>query len=168
MLLQICVGIGHNRLVSIDLEKLEWFRRNSRIGLTRNGEWTYNGTLVESTRVQKLFHKGLKINQAGEAQLHVGKQWCYLEEVQDTLYFVDNIRLEGAEIVLRLLGGRQEPLDRASLSHGGEEFLYCVLQNGHRARFLRAVMSTLSDHLVETDNGYNLNIGGESFAISEE
>ncbi|HIA04214.1 MAG TPA: hypothetical protein EYN66_20350 [Myxococcales bacterium] len=168
MLLQICVGIGHNRLVSIDLEKLEWFRRNSCIGLNRKGEWTYNGSPVESARVQKLFHQGLKINQAGEAQLHVGKQWCYLEEVQDTLYFVDNLRLEGSEIVLRLLGGRQESLNSDSLSHGDEGRLCCVLQNGQRARFLRSAMSALSDYLVETDHGYNLNIGEESFAISEE
>jgi hypothetical protein len=160
--------MGHNHVVTIDLEKLEWFRRNSRVGLTKNGEWTYNDLVVENARVQRLFHRGLRMNEAGEAQLHVGRQWCYLETVEDTLFFVENLRVENDTVILRLMDNTNETLKLDTLTHSEEQLLYCVLQNGQRARFLRHATATISPFLEQSNREYGLRLGGDLFPIRKE
>jgi hypothetical protein len=152
----------------MDPEKLEWFRRNSRVGLKADGQWTFDGQLVENPRVQNLFHRGLQINEDGEATLHVGTQWCYLEEVEDTLFFVENLHIEAQQMHLRLAGGATEALPFDTLTHKDGAVLYCRLSNGHKARLLRAAYQALADFFEERDGDYALRLDEQLYPIATE
>jgi hypothetical protein len=108
------------------------------------------------------------MNEAGEAQLHVGRQWCYLETVEDTLFFVENLRVENDTVILRLMDNTNETLTLDTLTHSEEQLLYCVLQNGQRARFLRHAMAAISPFLEQSSREYGLRLGGDLFPIRKE
>ncbi len=146
-------------------ERLDWIRRNSRVRLDREGRWSLDGRPVEHPRVQALFHRGVAIESAtGLATLTVGSQWCYIEHLEDTAYFVTRVRILSDEAVeLVLAGGRAAPLEPSSVSQRGDAELHVVLQNGHRARLLRDAVNGLVP-LVDSQGGeYGLRLGGQFF-----
>lgn len=133
----------------IDPEKLDWLRRNSKIGLDRHGQWTFEGSAVENSRVAELFHAGVRVDDEGQPTLHVGKQWCFIQHVEDTIRFVGRLQVRDDGLWIRLLGGHEEPLDLSSLSAHGTDNLYCVLSDGVRARFVRSALIELAPYLDE-------------------
>lgn len=120
--------------------------------------------------MQALFHRGIGIEPGtGLATLTVGTQWCYIEHVEDTAFFVSRIRILPEETVeLVLAGGRTEPLDPSTVTRRGETDIYVRLQDGHRARLLRDAMNGLGPLMDVVDDEYGLRVAGRFFAFATQ
>lgn len=158
--------------MSLDPDRLDWLRRNSRVTLDREGRFYFQGALVEHPRVQRLFHRGLRPAEGGAIVLQVGEQWCYLESVEDTAWFVEKAAVAGDRVLLTLADGSTEALDPATLSRRDDR-IYCVLSHGRRARFLRAALLTLApwideDAAGEQEAGYGLRLPGGFHRVRAE
>ena len=154
--------------MALDPDKLDWFRRNSRIGLDRHGQWRFDGNPVENPKVQKLFHRGVRIDEStGEAQLHVGTQWCFIQDLEDTAFFVDKVRIEGEQVRLQLLDGSTQPLAPDTVCQRGPIDVYCRLENGQQARFLRDALAQLGPLLSEKGDKVGVMLKGAFYPIVE-
>ncbi len=86
----------------MDDDALELLRRNSGLRLDRDGVFHFHGGLVESPRVQALFHRGLSVRRDGEVVLRVGEQWAYVK-CEGVSRFVERLRggAGGLEVTVR-------------------------------------------------------------------
>ncbi|MFT7622976.1 MAG: hypothetical protein ACI9WU_002151 [Myxococcota bacterium] len=152
--------------MAISPQRLDHLRRNSRLRLDKEGRWSLDGRPVEHPRVQRLFHQGVRAegpDAPAPYSLHVGEQWAYIQFIEDTAYFVVKARIqeasragsvsEAGRVVVSLADGTEQDLDPASISMSGPEDLYCVLANGHRARFGRDALAALLPLLEEDPEG---------------
>lgn len=154
--------------MTIDPERLDWIRRHSRIAIDREGRFSHDGRPVEHPRVNRLFHAGLRQGAGGEVTLHVGTQWCYVESVADTAFFVVKAAVAADRVRLVLADGSTEDLAPETLGRRGPEDVYCTLSGGRRARFLRDALAALAPHLEERDGAIGLALGSEFHPISLE
>ena len=121
--------------LAITPERLDFLRSNSKVRVDKEGRWSMDGRLVEHPRVQRLFHSSVSVGEDGRPVLRVGPQWCYVQFVDDTVFFVERIRRGPDDrLVVVLADGAEEILRPESLTRRGETDVYCRLGNGHRAR----------------------------------
>ncbi len=153
--------------MGITPEHLDYLRRNSKVRLDREGRWSMDDRPVEHPRVQRLFHRGLSVED-GRPVLRVGTQWCYVQFVDDTAFFVERVRREGDVLVARLMDETEEPLPLETLSRSGETDIYCRLSGGRRARLLRDAALALAPFLVERNSEWGVEFGSRFYPISEE
>lgn len=93
----------------IDPEMLERLRRGVPLVLGRTGRFRFDGLDVTHARVESALRAGLDVTQQGEAIVHLGEQWCYLE-VEDCPLRATAVREESQGLQLRLDDGRTLPL----------------------------------------------------------
>ena len=152
--------------MSLTPEQLDRIRRNSQVALDREGRWTFQGQPVEHPRVVELFHRGVQVDpETGAVTLHVGPQWCYVQQVEDTPFFVARVRAARGGLTLHLLGDRTEPLDPATLVASGDAEIHCTLASGARARFLREALLDLEPYLAERDGALGLQLDDSFFPL---
>ncbi|MCB9751655.1 MAG: hypothetical protein H6713_16910 [Myxococcales bacterium] len=111
----------------IDAETLERLRRGIPLRMDARGQFTLGGDLVTHPRVLDAFRRGLDITEAGEHQLHIGDQWCYLT-VEDCPLRATAVRVgsgDNAPLTIRLDDGRSVPLELAGLWEEPERGLRC-------------------------------------------
>lgn len=154
----------------LDPERLDWIRRHSRVQLDREGGWTFEERPVENRRVSELFHRGVRTGEAeGEFILQVGEQWCFIETVEDTAFFVSKLtRKENGTLEMTLLGGEVVGFGDTALSQAGDVDVYASLPDGRRARLLRDAVAALAPLLVECDGGFGIALDGQTRPISVE
>jgi len=148
-------------------ERLDFLRRNSKVALDREGRWSMDGKPVEHPRVQRLFHRGVEVADGG-FKLRVGQQWCWIQFIADTAFFVEKARVDGDTVVLTLADETEETLDPSTLTQGGEIDLYCTLSGGRRARFLRSALAALEPVLTSVDGALAVRLGGAVHSIGKE
>ncbi len=68
-------------------------------------------------------------------------------------------------MTLVLADGAEQRLDPATVTMAGPQDVYCRLENGHRARFLRDALAAMSPLLEERHGRVGLRIGDEFFEI---
>ena len=149
-------------------ELLEMLRRQSGLGLDRDGRWHIRGEPITHERTLETLHKGLDVRDDGQITVSVGDQWAYVD-VEDTAFVVRNIRPIPAQtatapdsVELILNGSRRENLDPTTLHITGDGALYCRVLGGRtRARFLRPAYHNLLPFLTEVEapgGGYALQL----------
>lgn len=149
---------------------LDAMRRQSGLRIDRDGTWWFRGEPMQNQRVVELFERGLRVDDAGEVQLHVGDQWCYVD-VDETAYVVRRARDEGkgedAAVILVLNDHTEEPLDPSTLMVLGDEELYCRVDGGRcPARFLRDAYHHVAHWLAPgPDGGYVVRAGGREYPV---
>ena len=118
----------------------------------------------------ELFYRGVRPGEmAGEFILQVGEQWCFIEVVEDTAFFVSKFsRNKDGALEMTLLGGEVLCFGDTVLSQAGDADVYVTLPDGRRARFLRDAVAALAPLLVEHDGGFGIEIAGQVRAISVE
>lgn len=145
----------------MDPEQLERLRRASQLAVTKEGDWTWGGNPVESSRVQELFHSGVAVREDGETVVAVGRMWAYFE-APVTAFFVRSVRADGRAV--RLRGGRELALDAAVVAGWGpDDRLYLWLPGlGGPAICLRDAHQALAARLVERGDRMELEgVGGD-------
>jgi len=155
-------------------EILEMLRRNSGLGLNRDGQWHIRGEAITHERILDTLNRGLDVRDDGEVIVSVGDQWAYVE-FEDTAFVVRNIlptpSADGGppgKIELILNAGFREDLDPATLSRVGIDSLYCEVKGGRaRARFLRSAYHNLLPYLMERDGGYAVELASGTYPIRE-
>jgi len=154
----------------IDPERLDFLRRNSRVHLDKEGGWTFDGRPVENDRVAQLFHQGTRRGDApGEYILQVGKQWCFIEHVEDTAFFLAKWRRPGTlALVGELLGGETVTVPPNALTQASDTMVYATLLDGRRARLLRDAMAGLGAWMTERDGVLGVAVDGAFYPIRAE
>lgn len=110
----------------IPTEVLDALRRNSGIGLTRDGGFTLHDAPVPNMRVQALFHRGLTVRPDGDVVLTVGSRWCYVS-CAGVARFVVSVRLTPAGLVARLKGGAVFTAPDPVIGYGPDDRIYLWL-----------------------------------------
>ncbi len=125
---------------------------------------------MENRRVAELFHRGVRPGEVtGEYILQVGEQWCFIEAVEDTAFFVSKFRRkQDGALEMTLLGGEVVAFANSALSQAGDTDVYATLPDGRRARFLRDAVVALAPLLVECGGGFGIENEGQVRSISVE
>ncbi len=142
--------------------------RESKISLTRDGEFIHEGEKVERPALAAAMHTWLSYHpDDGRVILENGFDWCYIT-VEDTAHFVKAVRGAPPEApTLELLSGHAEPLRAATLTvdQAGVVFAGVVPRGAttpQPARFLREAQLGLAPWL---EDDQTLRVGDETFAI---
>jgi hypothetical protein len=140
-------------------EALEIVRRKSGIGLTSEGEFTYQGSKVANPRVQALFHRGLEVRSNGEVTLTVGKVWAYVSCV-GVARFVDGFRLGDNLLHLRFRDGTTSESRRPVFGVGAGDRIYVWPEVGATpAVFSRSAHTQLAGMLESRQEDLGLTLG---------
>lgn len=143
--------------------------RESKITLTREGEFLHEGEKVERRALADAMHQWLSYHpEDGRVILENGFDWCYIA-VEDTEHFVKAVRgaPPGAPSV-ELLSGHTEPLRASTLEVDAEGIVFAEVQprgatSPKRARFLREAQLALAPWL---EDERTVRVGEASFSIS--
>lgn len=141
----------------IDPETLERLRRGIPLRMDAMGHFSLGGEPVSHPRVIAAFRRGLDITEAGEHQLHVGNQWCYLTIDDCPLRAVAVAARhgdDGAGLHIRLDDGRELPLAVDTLWEEPGRGLRCevpAIRSGRpiAARFTNTAQMDLATWITE-------------------
>ncbi|MCA9692145.1 MAG: hypothetical protein R3A51_21820 [Nannocystaceae bacterium] len=155
---------------AIDEATLERLRRGVPLTMDAMGRFALDGEPVTHPRVIEAFRRGLDITEAGEHQLHVGNQWCYLT--------IDDCPLRATAVLegprLRLDDGRALPLDPTTVWEEPGRGLRCAapaIRSGRplAVRFTNSAQMDL-DRWLRWDEGEeraSLIIDGRTYEIGD-
>jgi hypothetical protein len=107
----------------MDPSQLEALRRNSGLSLTREGLFVYHGSPVENSRVQAMFHRGLRVLSSGEVTLSVGAQWAYVR-CEGVARFAEGLEPIGSTLELRLRGDERVRCRDPRIAFGPDDRVY--------------------------------------------
>lgn len=143
-----------------------------RIELDAEGQWRHQGALFEHPFLIELFHRSI-VRTSGGTYLVEIPPYAYPITVMDTPRYVRHIRIDPSaqpcQIRLYLSDGSEQPLCPSSLSYVPDRGLYCHVQTskGERlaARFLRPAYYALSEHIIDDQDAYFLQISDGKWPI---
>jgi len=154
----------------IDPAMLERLRRGVPLVLARTGRFRFDGEDVTHARVAQALRAGLDVNEAGEAIVHLGNQWCYLT-VEDCPLRVTSVWENAGTLHVRLDDGRELPLPTQTLREEAEQGLRIEVPSTRSgrtlaARFTNPASVELSTWIALDDDGNPaLQIGDTTHAI---
>ena len=132
----------------MDAELLETLRRNSNIRLAQDGAFWWGSARVPNTRVQALFHRGLRRRDSDhELTMHVGDTWCYVT-CEGVYRFVKSLQVSNHALRIRLRHGQTLNLDQPQLVIAPDERFYLWLKTDQTFALLeRTAHQQLIGHL---------------------
>jgi len=149
---------------------LERLRSASGLSVDAEGQFLHRGEPITHARTLEVLWGSLAAVAGGRFQVTVGRETAYVE-VDETPWVVRGARAEGAptrSITLLLAGGREVPLQAATLRLGHDGILRCALPEG-TARFSRAGQLAVGVLLEEDPPGsgrFALQLGGRRFPVA--
>ena len=146
-----------------------------RLGLNRDGEWTWDGIEVTHPGTRRFLFEHLIQDGPERLVVRCGSDQTPVE-VEDVPFIIRSVNIPAEEhtadrIRIVLQDGSEEPLNLRSLRVGPANALYARVQGGGRggpfdARFSRAAYHLLSDCIEETGAGrFVLHYGGSAYLI---
>jgi hypothetical protein len=128
--------------------------RESSIRLDAEGRFWHEGAIVAHAGMAAAFATWITRHpDDGRYILSNGYDWSYFE-VADVPFFVRAVRLHGAQPMLLLSDGTEEPLDPSAMWVGARDALYSRVKGGRfDARFMPAAQTALLPLLVEGEGG---------------
>lgn len=142
-------------------DQLEYLRRTSGISVDREGRVRHLGEVMTHSGVHRTFAAGLDVDLHGEAIVHIGPQWAYVQ--CDRTPFVV-ARARRGEGVLHLTLNTGEAIDLEALDiHlelSGQSDLFVRIHGGrHEARFGRVAWSALAESFQTVGGAVVLPLG---------
>ena len=140
-------------------------RRESTIVLDREGRFLHDGTPIEHPGIVRAFRRWLGRGEGGRFVLRASeREWCFLR-VEDAATWVEEVAIEGEQLVAGLWDGTREPVDPASLGVDAEGVLRCTVRD-LPARFSRHAQLSLGARLETGEGGaFWLAVGGRRVRI---
>ena len=150
--------------MALEPEALEILRRNSGIGLTADGVFTYEGRPLENPRVQALFHRGLAVREDGEVTLTVGHMWAYVA-ADGVASFVRTLREDGDAARAELLTGEARDAREMTLAYAAsDDRFYAWFAGGPGpARLLWEAHQVLAGRVAD---GPSVQLGGATLPVT--
>lgn len=130
---------------------LDLLRRQSGLAIDGEGRFLHRGEPISHARTLEVLWGSLQAASDGRWQVQIGQERGDVA-VEETPWLVRGLRAAGeppATLTLLLCGGREAPLDPATLRAGADGVLRCRLPGGALARFTRAGQAALGEHLQE-------------------
>jgi hypothetical protein len=149
------------------VDALENLRRSSGISVDREGRVLHQGELMTHSGVHRTFAAGLDVDARGEAIVHVGPQWAYVQ-CDRTPFVVVRARRGDGVLHLTLNTGAAITLEAPDihLQLVGDSDLYVRIHDGrHEARFGRVAWSALAESLQAVAGGLFLPLGHVTVAV---
>ncbi len=128
-----------------------------------DGSWRHNDEEITHERTWKLFSTALRRDDDGHYVLAIGRERVFVE-VMDAPLVVTALRVEDGRVRLRFHDDTYHTLDPRTIRFRGN-VPYCEGRDGLPARFSIAAYHQLAEHIHETESGFELRLGGESFAL---
>jgi hypothetical protein len=145
--------------------------RESTLRLDGQGRFWHDGRLVEHLGLAAALRSWIARHpDDGRYILTNGYDWTYFT-VDDAPYFVDALRIEPGQVVLRLYDGTEEPWDPQATRVGGDGALYTPVKHNapggpFEAKFSRHAQASLEPVLVPSaEGGPAVLVGGGVHAI---
>ena len=132
------------------------------LALSTTGEWSHNGVPFTHQLLIQFLFKNIVFNEDKNRHvIRVGPQEVDFD-YDDTVAFVRFFDGDVSPATITLLSGEKEPLRPDTLAVGSENQLYCMTQNGNRARFLRPAHQELLATAVDEQT---IEINGKKYSI---
>lgn len=129
-------------------------REDSGIRLDAQLRWWHDDEPIEHPKIIELFNASLVLAEDGRYQLHVGKDWCYVQ-VEDAAYEVRTVDVNpDGRVSVRLSDRTAEALEPSTLALAGDGVLTCRVKQGRaKARFSRDAQYQLGELMEEGEGG---------------
>jgi hypothetical protein len=153
-----------------DEASLELLRAASGLSIDPEGRFLHRGEPITHARTLEVLWRSLHRDATGRWRVAIGREQGYVQ-VDETPWVIRAVELDGDRAVLRLAGGREEPLDPATLAVAPDGVLRCRVREGERARFSRGAQIALGLALEEDPAGtgrWVLALGGARWAVAGE
>jgi hypothetical protein len=141
--------------------------RESSIALDAEGQFWHEGERVQHAGMQLAFATWIARHpDDGRYILCNGYDWSYFR-VADVPFFVRGVREVGANLLVALSDGSEEPLAVGTLRVGARDALYCAVKSGaFEARSMPSAQAALVAHVASTPAGDpGLMIGGVVYPV---
>ena len=150
-------------------DALEILRARSGLSVDAEGRFLHRGEAITHERTLAVLWSSLFQAPDGRWRVAIGHEQGDVA-VDETPWVVRGLEpaAGGAAPVLRLAGGRGEPLDPAGLWLGDDGVFRCRLSRGETARFSRAAQMALGFALEEDPGGsgcFWLDAGGTRWPV---
>lgn len=134
--------------------------------IDEDGNFWHEGTELDDPELVLFFLKNLQHTSEGKLQLLCQGELCEFT-CADAPYVIQNIDLNGENILLHFLGNYSETLEPSSLRVGNKNILYCKVKKGEfEARFSRKAYMELSQYIEQDDQDhYCLRLNGKRYPI---
>jgi len=134
--------------------------RETTIRRDASGRWFQDDVELEHPNLTEAFDGWIDVAEDGRFCLRNAINWAYVA-IEGPPYVVRSARVDGEGVRLTLSGGREEPLDPATLRTGPDGALYCDVLGGRlAARFDRHAAFQLEPVLGEDATGAYVALGG--------
>ena len=130
--------------------------------LTEEGNWIHDGSLFTNRNVARLFHHSIQWSDEEKVYLLIIGNMAGRFSMEGTPYFVTSLLDDAAQWEIGLAGGERESLRSDTLWMGRNEGIYCLVQSGHPARFIRGAYQSLIGHALDEKS---LEIGGQRIVL---
>jgi len=150
-------------------DALEVLRASSGLSVDAEGRFLHRGEVITHERTLAVLWASLFHAPDGRWRVAIGREQGDVAVVE-TPWVVRALEpaAGGGPPILRLAGGRREPLDPAGLALGDDGVLRCRLSRGEPARFSRAAQMALGFALEEDPAGsgcFWLDAGGSRWPV---
>jgi len=153
-----------------DEATLEALRARSGLSIDDEGRFLHRGEPITHARTLEVLWRSLHRDAAGRWVVAIGREQGFVQ-VDETPWVVRSVTFEGDRAALRLAGGREEPLDPATLSVARDGVLRCRVMGSERARFARGAQIALGAAIEEDPAGtgrWVLVLGGSRWPVAGE
>jgi hypothetical protein len=124
--------------------------RASGIRIDREGQLWHEGQTIDHGGLRAALFRWLDRNPDGRYVFRLDEKRFAHVEVADTPLVARSARWQGAELMLGLSDGSEEPLDRATLTVDGEGVLRCSVRGGRlEARLATSAAVVLAERIQE-------------------
>lgn len=135
----------------------------------------HQGAEMIHTGINRLLTDHVELNPSGRYIIRFKGQECFVE-VEDTLFVINRVQAPDPEslsppdrLVITLNDGTSEDLDPATLRQNRDHVMYATVKSGRfPARFLRSGYYQLAEHVIETQNGFGVNLASGLYTIAME
>lgn len=153
-----------------DEATLDILRAASGLSIDAEGRFLHRGELITHGRTLEVLWRSLHRDAAGRWRVAIGREQGHVQ-VDETPWVIRAVEVDGGRALLRLAGGREEPLDPATLAVASDGVLRCRVMGGEPARFSRGAQLALGFALEEDPAGtgrWVLALGGTRWPVAGE
>jgi hypothetical protein len=143
------------------------------IYVDKEGRMWHQGAEMIHKGINRLLTDHVELDNNGCYIIRFKGQECYVE-VEDTLFVINRVVASVSDgppdrLKITLNDGTSEELDPATLRQNQENIMYATVKSGRfPARFLRTGYYQLAEHVIETKNGFGINLASGVYEITME